>query len=163
SEFVRWAQAQGANVLSGQALQTGRQLLYQPYIDILRHHMEHDHVPDDHLSYVWLSELSRLLPELRDRYPTLPSPSREEELGHPGLLEAIRRLLRHWATHRPLVLMLDDMQWADTGTLDLFLYLTRSLAAQPAQILLLLTLRPETAGALRDQQATWLQALTRTH
>ncbi len=162
SEFVSWAQAQGATVLSGHVLQTGRQLPYQPYIDILRYRLEHDNTPGDHLSAVWLSELSRLLPELRDRYSDLPPPSREEELGHHQLFEAITRLIRHWAAHRPLVLMLDDMQWADIGTLDLFLYLARSLAKQPAPILLLLTLRLGT-GALLDQQTTWLQALKRTY
>ncbi len=34
SEFVRWAQAQGADVLVGRALQTGRQLPYQSLIDV---------------------------------------------------------------------------------------------------------------------------------
>jgi hypothetical protein len=32
NEFVRWAQAQGANVLAGRVLQTERQLPYQPFI-----------------------------------------------------------------------------------------------------------------------------------
>src|SRR5260221_7167633 len=40
TEFVRWAQAQGADVLEGRALQTGRQLPYQPLIDVLRRQLE---------------------------------------------------------------------------------------------------------------------------
>src|SRR2546425_830535 len=39
TEFVRWTQAQGAEVLGGRALQTGRALPSQPLIDILRHHL----------------------------------------------------------------------------------------------------------------------------
>src|SRR6266436_202719 len=144
SEFVRWAQAQGADVLAGRALQTGRQLPYQPLIDVLRNQLEQEHAPNDLLSDVWLADLSRLLPELRDRYPDLPVPSTDEALGHNRFFEATARLVQVWAARRPLVLFLDDMQWADTATLDLLLYLARSLAEQPAPVLLLLNLCTET-------------------
>jgi len=94
TEFVGWAQAQGAEVLTGRALQTGRQLPYQPLIDVLRRQLEQEHAPDDLVSDVWLAELSRLLPELRDRYPDLPVPTMEEALGHSRLFEATARLLQ---------------------------------------------------------------------
>src|SRR2546429_4901104 len=161
SDFAGWAQAQGADVLAGRALQTGRQLPYQPLIDVLRHRLEQEHAPDDLVSEVWLAELARLLPELRDRYPDLPVPSTDEALGHSRLFEAVARLLQGWAARRPLVLFLDDMQWADTATLDLLLYLAQSLAAQPAPILLLLNLRTG-ADPFSDPQPTWLLALKRT-
>src|SRR6266851_627706 len=161
SEFVGWAQAQGADVLAGRALQTGRQLPYQPLIDVLRRQLEQEHAPDDLLSAVWLAELSRLLPELRDRYPDLPVPATDEALGHNRLFEVTARLIQLWATRRPLVLLLDDMQWADTATLDLLLYLARRLAEQPAPVLLLLTLRTG-AESCSGVQSTWLMALKRT-
>ena len=161
TEFVGWAQAQGAEVLTGRALQTGRQLPYQPIIDVLRRRLEQEHAPDDLLSDVWLAELSRLLPELRDRYPDLPVASTDDVLGHNCLFEATARLVQIWAARRPLVLLLDDMQWADTATLDLLLYLARSLAEQPAPILLLLNLCTG-ADTFPDLQSTWLRALKRT-
>ena len=161
SEFIGWAQAQGADVLVGRALQTGNQLPYQSLTGILRRCLEQENAPDDLLSDVWLAELSRLLPELRDRYPDLPFPSTDEALGHHRLFEAIVRLVQCWAGRRPLVLLLDDMQWADTATLDLVLYLARSLAERPAKILLLLNLRTETATR-SDPQSTWLMAVSRT-
>src|SRR6266702_4580528 len=161
TEFVRWAQAQGADVLMGRALQTGRQLPYQPLIDVLRRQLEQEHAPDDLLSDVWLAELSRLLPELRDRYPDLPVPSTDEALGHHRLFEVTARLVQVWAGRHPLVLLLDDMQWADTATLDLLLYLARSLAEQPAPVLLLLNLRTG-AESCTVAQSTWLMALKRT-
>jgi len=162
TEFVGWAHAQGADVLAGRALQTGRQLPYQPLIDVLRLRLEQEHAPDDLLSDVWLAELSRLLPELRDRYPDLPVPSTDEALGHNRLFEATSRLLQIWATRRPLVVLLDDMQWADTATLDLLLYLARSFAEQPTPVLLLLNLRTGTE-TVSDLQSSWLMALKRTH
>ena len=161
TEFIGWAQAQGAEVLVGRALQTGRQLPYQPLIDVLRCRLEQGHAPDELFSEVWLAELSRFLPELSDRYPDLPIPATDEALGHNRLFEAMARLVQLWAAHRPLVLFLDDMQWADTATLDLVLYLTRSLAEQPAPVLLLLNLRMG-ADTFPDLQSYWLLALKRT-
>src|SRR3989475_4876326 len=161
SEFVRWAQAQGADVLVGRALQTGRQLPYQPIIDVLRRQLEQEHAPNDLLSDVWLAELSHLLPELRDRYPDLPVPSTVDALGHHRLFEATARLVQVWAARRPLVLLLDDMQGADTATLDLRLYLSRSLAEQPAPVLLLLNLRTG-ADSCTNAPSTWLMSLKRT-
>jgi DNA-binding SARP family transcriptional activator len=161
NEFVRWAQAQGADVLMGRTLLTGRQLPYQPLIDIMRRQLAQESAPDDLISEVWLAELSRLLPELRDRYPDLRVPSTDEELGHNRLFEATARLVQVWAGRRPLVLLLDDMRWADTATLDLLLYLVRSLVEQPAPVLLLLNL---CSGAERctGAQSPWLMALNRT-
>src|SRR5262249_38975165 len=77
------------------------------------------------------------------------------------LFEATARLVQLWAARRPLVLLLDDMQWADTATLDLVLYLARSLAEHSAPVLLLLTLRTG-ADSFTDVQSTWLMALKRT-
>src|SRR2546430_11347169 len=161
TEFIGWAQAQGAEVLVGRALQARRQLPYQPLIDVLRCRLEQGHATDDLFSDVWLAELSRLLPELSDRYPDLPIPATDEALGHNRLFEAMARLVQLWAAHRPLVLLLDDMQWADTATLHLLLYFTRSLAEQPAPVLLLLNMRTG-AESCTDAQSTWLMALKRT-
>ena len=47
TEFLSWAQAQGAEVLTGKALQTGRQLPYQPFIAVLRHQLEQEHAPEE--------------------------------------------------------------------------------------------------------------------
>src|SRR5260370_584842 len=156
-----WAQAHGAEVVVGQVLHTGRKLPSQPLIDVLRCRLEQAPAPDDRFSEVWLAELSRLLPELSDRYPDLPIPATDEALGHHRLFEAMARLVQLWAAQRPLVLVLDDMEWADTATLDLLLYLARSLAEQPAPVLLLLNLRTG-ADPLPDAQSTWAMALKRT-
>jgi DNA-binding SARP family transcriptional activator len=161
SEFLGWAQAQGAQVLMGKALNTDRPLPYQPLIALLRHHLEQEPAPDELVSDVWLAELARLLPELRDRSPDLAVPPMDEMLGHSRLLEATARLLQAWAARRPLVLLLDDMHWADTATRDLVLYLAQSLANRPAPILLLLTLRTE-ADIFPDPQSSWVMALKRT-
>jgi DNA-binding SARP family transcriptional activator len=161
TEFASWAQAQGADVLMGRALQTARQLPYQPLIDVLRRQLKQERATDDLGSPVWLAELSRLLPELRDHYPELLNPSTDETLGHNRLFEATARLVHILAARHPLVLWLDDMQWADTRTLDLLLYLAQSLADDGAPVLLLLNLCTG-AESCTDSQSTWLMALKRT-
>ncbi len=160
TEFVHWAQAQGADVLVGQALQIGGHLPYQPLIDVLRRQLEQERTLDGLGSSVWLAELSRLLPELRERSPDLPVPATDDALGHNRLFEATARLIQIWAARRPLVLLLDDMQWADTATLDLLLYLARSLAEQPAPVLLLFNLSTG-VESFAEAQTTWLIALKR--
>jgi len=161
TEFLGWAQAQGARVLMGKALPTGKQLPYQPFIAVLRHQLEQEHAPEELVSEVWLAELARLLPELRDRSPYLPVPPRDEALARSHLFEAMACLLRTWATRRSLLLLLDDMQWADTATRDLVLYLAQRLVDRPAPILLLLNLRAW-ADTFPDPQSTWVMALKRT-
>jgi DNA-binding SARP family transcriptional activator len=160
SEFVGWAQAQGADVLAGSALQTGSQLVYQPLMDALRRRLEQEHVPADLGSPAWLAELARLLPELRDLYPDLPAPATDEAFGHNRLFEATTRLVQKWAARRPLVLSLDNMQWADPAMLDLLLYLAHRLTEQPVPLLLLLNLSTEAAPRAGAQSA-WLMALKR--
>src|SRR5262249_16244284 len=120
TEFLRWTAAQGADRLQGRAFETGGWLPYQPLVDALRRRLEQEHAPDDLLSDVWLVELSRLLPELRDRYPDLPLPTSDlgEAEARTQLFEAITRLFQALAELAPLVLFLDDLQWADAASLD---------------------------------------------
>ena len=68
-EFVAWARAQGAEVLSGQAFEMGGRLPYQPLVEALRTRLEAENAPEDLLEDLWLAELSRLLPELRAALP----------------------------------------------------------------------------------------------
>src|SRR5260221_1324925 len=93
SEFVAWARAQGAEVLSGHAFEMGGRLPYQPLVEALRTRLEAENAPEDLLDDLWLSELARLLPELRVRYPDLPPPTADELAARVRLFEAVARLL----------------------------------------------------------------------
>ena len=166
--FVDWAQARGALALEGRAYETGGRLPYQPVVDAIRPLFtdgflaEGNARPD--LAPPWLSELSRLLPELRDRWPDLPAPAGEETAASTRLFEAVARLGLALAARQPLLLLVDDAQWADAASLDLLLYASRRWSEEEAPLLLLLTLRSEAlarvggqAAALRD----WLHRLRR--
>ncbi len=120
--FLAWAAMQGADVLQSRALETSAGLPYQPLTHLLRQRIERENAPEDLLSDLWLSHLTRLLPELRDRYPDLPEPTQEENTAQQHLFEAITRLVQALAERQPLVLFIDDWHWADAASLDVLHY-----------------------------------------
>jgi predicted ATPase/DNA-binding SARP family transcriptional activator len=163
-EFLRWVAAHDAFVLQGQALATAGHLPYQPLVDALRGGLPG--VPDLHalLDEVWLAELSQLLPELRDQLVDLP-PARAAgiaaERSHE--FEALARLLQVLARRKPLVLFIDDIQWADSVSRDCLLYAGRSWAEGGARLLLLGALGPLDRPQQDDRAgvAGWLPNLGR--
>lgn len=142
-EFLVWAGAHGADILQGRAFEAGGRLPYQPLVEALRSRIEQENAPDDLLSDQWLSELSRLLPELRDRYPDLTAPVGDEIAARMRLFEAVVRLVLELAERAPVVLFLDDIQWADTATLDVLHYAARRWAESKVPVLLLMSMRSE--------------------
>jgi DNA-binding SARP family transcriptional activator len=160
-EFLAWTEREGADVLRGCAFETGNRLSYQPVIEALRPRIERENAPDDLLSDTWLAELARLLPELRDRYPDLPAPQGDKSVARNRLFEALARLLQGLAKRTSLILFIDDVQWADTASLDVFHYLARSLSESATPALLLLTLPAGTRG-LRPELEKWQTSMERT-
>ncbi len=143
TEFLAWAEIEGADVLQGQAFEIGGQLPYRPVTEALRPRVERENAPDDLLSDTWLAELARLLPELGDRYPDLLAGAADTSVARNRLFEAVARLGQALAARTPLVVFIDDVQWADAASLDLLHYLARRFAESQTPALLLLTLRME--------------------
>src|SRR5215208_469369 len=160
TEFLAWTVAQGAEVLRGRAYETAARLPYQPLVDALRPRLEQEATPTSLLSSVWLTELSRLLPELRDRSPDLPVPGGDEAAARTRLFEAIVRLGRALSVRAPLVLFIDDVQWADVASLDVLDYAGRRWKEDETGVLLLFSLRSE-ALATTPALDEWLSGLRR--
>lgn len=163
TEFVGWAAAQGASVLQSRAFEMGGRLPYQPVVEAIRSALEAANAPEDLLDDVWLVELSRLLPELRERYPDLPPPAKRDAAVKSRLFEAVARLTLALAEKQPMLFFMDDVQWADAASLDLALYLVRRWADAGARTILLLGVRAESLHANAGVQASslWLAQVMR--
>ncbi len=142
-EFLAWASAQETEVLQGSAFESGSHMPFQPLVEALRLWLDHDNAPKDLLGEAWLSQLCQLLPELCDRYPELPPAPLGADTDRTTLFESFVRLTLALAQRVPLVLFMDDAQWADSATLDLLQYAIRRWRESAARIMLLVSLRSE--------------------
>jgi DNA-binding winged helix-turn-helix (wHTH) protein/tetratricopeptide (TPR) repeat protein len=99
-----------------------------------------------------LALLSRLAPTWLVQMPALADPGDRAELERRALGGTTERMLREAAealeavaSDRPLVLVLEDLHWADPSTVDLLAWLARR--ATPARLLVAGTYRPADALA----------------
>ncbi len=163
--FLDWCRAQGAAVIQGGAFESGSHMPLQPLVEALRTRLRLAPGLKGESGTAWLAPLSQLLPELREQYPELPPPPARPETGQTQLFEPLVRLLLALAGPAPLVLFVDDLQWADSATLDVLQYAARRWRQSAAPVLLLVVLRSEALQPLaRHHQAglaDWLAQVER--
>src|SRR6266487_377802 len=154
SEFLECALAQGANVLAGRAFEAGGSSPYLPLIEMLElcsRQREGDEVGDP------LNDtLSHMLAEMHD-YTLQQS---HEKTAHKRLLEAFVLLGQALARQAPIVLFIDDIQWADMASLDMLRYACRRWMERGTPVLVILTVRTEALVTI-PTFATWLALLER--
>jgi DNA-binding SARP family transcriptional activator len=128
----------GGAILVGRAYESAQVLPFSPWVDALRRGLAAaDRTARDGFSGIWRTELARLLPELGDPGPLAPAASED----YLRLFEAIAQLLRHLAFRQPVLLVLEDLHWADDMSIRLLPFLARRLENQA--VLLLVTARAE--------------------
>lgn len=161
AELTDWAAANGADLLYGRAYDLGGRVPYQSVGDALRQRLDQERAPDDLLSDIWLSELSRLVPDLRERYPDLPLPLADNDTDTMRLHEAVVRLTSALARRRPLIWLVDQVHLADSASLDLLHYVARRWAADQTPVLLLYTLETPHTGRASSQNRAITQWISR--
>jgi DNA-binding SARP family transcriptional activator len=136
-ELGRHVRAAGHAVASARAYEAAGRLPWGPVVDLLRSDALCKQV--DTLDAVWKTELARLLPELVDASP----PAAESHSGDPvqrhRLFDAASRAIV--AGDRPLLMIIDDLQWCDAETIELIGFVVR--AGQTAPVLIVGTVRSE--------------------
>jgi ATP/maltotriose-dependent transcriptional regulator MalT len=139
-ELRRRAEERGLLVLTGRAAEFEGDLPFSVWIDALDDHLASMDVDDpDELGGVGLlSEAAGILPSLRGLAgQEAPNPLGDER--HRTHV-AVRRLLERLAARQPLALLLDDLHWADHGSVELLASIVRRRPAGP--LLLALAHRP---------------------
>jgi len=142
AELARSVYEEGATVLAGRC-DEDLGVPYQPFVESLRHFVDHASGLSERLGR-YAGELARLVPELGQRVPGLPDPLRSDpEMERYRLFDALANWLTAASVDQPVLLVLDDLQWAAKPTL---LLLRHILRAGDGRILLL--------GTYRDTEMT---------
>jgi DNA-binding CsgD family transcriptional regulator len=137
-ELAERARASGARVLVGGCAEFGGEgIPFGPVVDVVRT-LADEVEPDELDGFLGpaRNEFARLLPELGDgRALTALDEGVEVSRLHELILGLISRL----AAAQPLVLVFEDVQWADRSTLELIALLVRGLVNR--RVLLICTVR----------------------
>lgn len=135
-EFSRIAEDQGALVLCGRCYEQPGAPAYWPWIQVLRDCL--DAHSDDQLRLTMGPGgplVATLVPELATRLGIEPASSIDAGDGQFRLFDAVSRLLARASNGVPLVLILDDLHWADGSSLGLLEYLSKEVPRQRCLIL----------------------------
>jgi ABC-type oligopeptide transport system substrate-binding subunit/DNA-binding SARP family transcriptional activator len=150
--------ADGAVILRAKCPELENPLAYTLFVDPLREALSWGRPAS--LTDTWLAEVARLLPELHDRYPNLPQPPQLDPADERRrLFDAVCTALLCLAEGQPLLLFLDDMQWADATSLELLNHLCGWTGQAP--VLIIGAYRPYEVGVehpLQTTQRAWRRA-----
>jgi class 3 adenylate cyclase/tetratricopeptide (TPR) repeat protein len=143
AELARTVHDEGGMVLAGRC-DEDLGVPYQPFVEALRHFVDHSGaLPGAFGRYG--GELVRLVPELGERAPGLPAPLRSDpETERYRLFDAVASWLAAVSADEPLLVVLDDLQWAAKPTLMLLRHVVRS--ADPVRLLVVGTYRDTELG-----------------
>jgi serine/threonine protein kinase/class 3 adenylate cyclase len=124
-----YASLRGAQVLFGQCHETEGGIPYLPFIAAMRHYVMER--ADDALREELGSagpDVAKLVSEVTQRLPDVqPAPPAEPERDRYRLFDGVASFLLNASRANPLVLVLDDLHWADRPTLLMLEHLARRL------------------------------------
>jgi predicted ATPase len=129
-ELVTHVEVSGNRALVGQCYSEGG-APYAPFAQILRAGLDGGSGEGLDLPDFVLADLITLAPELRLHYPGVqPNPLLDPESEQQRLFENMVAFCRALSERAPLLLVLEDAHWADSGTLSLLRHLARRTGRQ---------------------------------
>jgi tetratricopeptide (TPR) repeat protein len=136
SEIAALAGERDGRTIVGRAYETAQVLALGPWVDALRAGLAAEPGALTGLEPVWRAELARVLPEADGRTARRAGPADTSRI-----FEAVDRLVARLAARQPLIVVLEDVHWADELTVRLAAHLGRRIDTRP--VLLVLTAREE--------------------
>src|SRR5439155_10027164 len=140
TELTHRARKLGCEVLWGSCSEAELALPYLPFVEAVGNRLREEDPAGIHAELGPSSgELAQLCPQLAEGRPAAAA-------GDPAqaklrLFESVVNLLELWARERGLLLVLDDIHWADSSTRELLDYAARRLAG--SRVMLLATYRSD--------------------
>jgi DNA-binding SARP family transcriptional activator len=132
AEFAGEAHVSGADVWAGRCYEDSP-VPYGPFVQSLRHRMTTDALP---VLPAWSAvELSRLLPEMSSFDPASSSPAADSDDARYRLFEAVVSVIATSSDRAPILLVMEDLHWADKSTLQMLAHLIRTASASPLLLL----------------------------
>ena len=152
AEIAAEAARQGMRAFGGACYDRADPLPFIPFVEILESALAQ--TPDLEVFRRTLgndaSEMARLLPQLRRSFPDIPAPAEmPAEQSRRMLFRAITEVVTRVSRNTPALFMLDDLQWADEGTLLLLSHVAQFAPSLPVMVVATYRdLEPHPAGHL---------------
>ena len=131
-------------ILEGNCYQTESVLPYAPLLDLFRNLFVTRSNQEVARAMVSAApQLVQLFPELAVYLPDLPSStsSPDPRQDKQRLFQVLTQSITELAQHQPLIIVIEDLHWSDSTSLEFLLLFARRILTQP--ILLLVTYRAE--------------------
>jgi DNA-binding SARP family transcriptional activator len=129
SDLLRWVSAAGGTVIRGRAYGVRGSAPFGPIIEALRSAIDAPGLAGTDPQ--WLTEVARVVPELRARFPAVASSSVPTSADGWRLFEGVAQLLIALADEAPVAVFIDDLQWCDADSCALLHSLVRRLDSAP--------------------------------
>ena len=141
-EFATLARSRGAGVLIGRGIEDIGAPPFWPWVQMVRTYLAmHDPEVIRTAMSRGATDIAQVIPEVTERLSDLPTPAvLAPEHARFRFFESFTTFLTNVALISPLVLILDDLHWADTPSLLLLQFLAREVA----------TMRVVVVGTYRD-------------
>jgi len=136
-ELAAHAETLGAQVLWGRCYEEEGTPPYWPWLQSLRSYIQ-QRDPEKLLSEMGpgAADIAEIVPELRHKLTDLETPpALEPEQARFRLFSSITNFLKNAAQSQSLMLVLDDLHWADRSSLLLLEFLAREIQSSPLLVL----------------------------
>jgi eukaryotic-like serine/threonine-protein kinase len=128
-EFATYARLRNVQVLWGRCYEGEGAPAYWPWVQIIRSYV-HEKDTKELMSEMGpgAADIAQVVSEVKERLPGLPAPPQlEPDQARFRLFDSITTFLKNASKGAPLMVVLDDMHWADKPSLLLLQFLAKEL------------------------------------